>query len=186
MSASDSRGSREGRVGHVIRLHLWRVLEHLIQRLEDTGIRAAGIHLSVFFRIPHTDADRVRSTGASAPQLKVSTTSLRSGQTLSGTIEDPANRQVELLLVDDDGQVHNLSRLLRPAGAGKAFRVRLDLSGTGSQPQLLLAIASTQPIDVLKQADAAKAAVVFPRVLDEAARSGLSLAVAAKHFRLEP
>jgi len=133
-----------------------------------------------------TFLSRVRSTGASAPQLKVSTTSLRSGQTLSGTIEDPANRQVELLLVDDDGQVHNLSRLLRPAGAGKAFRVRLDLSGTGSQPQLLLAIASTQPIDVLKQADAAKAAVVFPRVLDEAARSGLSLAVAAKHFRLEP
>jgi hypothetical protein len=133
-----------------------------------------------------TFLSRVRTTPASAPQLKVSAISLRSGQSLSGTIEDPANRQVELLLVDDDGQVHNLTRLLRSGSGGQMFRVQLDLSGTGSQPQLLMAIASTQPISALKQAETGNAAVLFPRVLDEAARAGLSLAVAAKHFRLEP
>jgi hypothetical protein len=49
-----------------------------------------------------------------------------------------------------------------------------------------MAIASTQPISALKQAETENAAVLFPRVLDEAARAGLSLAVAAKHFKLEP
>jgi len=133
-----------------------------------------------------TFLSRVRSTRASAPQLNVSATSLRSGQTLSGTIQDPANRQVELLLVDDDGQVHNLTRLLRSGSGSKMFHVQLDLSGTGSQPQLLMAVASTQPINALKQAETGNAAVVFPRVLAEANSAGLTLAVAAKHFRLEP
>jgi hypothetical protein len=133
-----------------------------------------------------TFLSRARTIPASAPQLKVSATSLRSGQTLSGTIENPANRHVEVLLVDDDGQVHNLTRLLQSGSGGQTFRVQLDLSGTGSQPQLLMAIASNQPISALKQAETGNAAVLFPRVLDEAARAGLSLAVAAKHFRLEP
>ena len=133
-----------------------------------------------------TFLSRVRTTGASAPQLNVMATSLRSGQTLSGTIQDPANRQLELLLVDDDGQVHNLTRLLRSGTGGKMFGVQLDLIGTDSQPQLLMAIASKQPISALKQAETGNAAVVFPRVLDEAARAGQSLAVAAKRFRLEP
>jgi eukaryotic-like serine/threonine-protein kinase len=133
-----------------------------------------------------TFLSRARTTRAAAPQLKVGETSLRSGQILSGVIEDPANRQIELLLVDDDGQVHNLSRLLRQGSAGKVFRIQLDLSGTGAQPQLLMAVASTQPISTLKQTETGNAAALFPRVLDEAARAGLSLGVAAKHFRLEP
>ena len=127
---------------------------------------------------------RARATRAPAPRLQVGETNLKSGQTLGGSIEDPANRQIELLLVDDEGQVHNLSQLLRSSAGTKVFRVRLDLSGGGSQPQLLLAVASAQPISALKQE--ASAAVLFPRVLEEAARSGSSLGVAAKYFKLEP
>ena len=66
------------------------------------------------------------------------------------------------------------------------FQVQLDLIGTGSQPQLLIAVASAQPISALKQQDAGNAALVFPRALDEAARMGQSLGVAAKYFKLEP
>ena len=132
-----------------------------------------------------TFLSRARAARGSAPRLQVSETNLRSGQILSGSIDDPANRQIELLLVDDDGQVHNLSRLLRAGAGGKTFQVQLDLSGSGSQPQLLIAVASAQPISVLKQPDAGNAALVFPRALDEAARMGQSLGVAAKYFKLE-
>ncbi len=131
-----------------------------------------------------TFLSRARATRAAAPRLQVAESSLRSGQPLSGSLDDPANRQLELLLVDDEGQVHNLSRLLRSSGGTRVFRVQLDLIGTGSQPQLLLAVASAQPISALKQE--AGSAILFPRVLEEAAGLGVSLGVAAKYFKLEP
>jgi eukaryotic-like serine/threonine-protein kinase len=161
--------------------------------LDDAFKRTHGFEADIGLRqvtAPQCPAvtflSRARATAPSAPRLQVAETSLRSGQTLSGSIDDPANRPIELLLVDDEGQVHNLSRLLRSGSSGKAFRVQLDLSGTGSQPQLLVAIASAQPINALRQQELGSAAVLFPRVLDEAARAGLTLGVAAKYFKLQP
>src|SRR5438105_4071609 len=64
VSASGRRASGdlvEGRVRHLIRLHPRRALKHLLQRLEDGGIRATRIRLCVFFQIPHADANRVCS-----------------------------------------------------------------------------------------------------------------------------
>src|SRR5436190_14898251 len=64
--SSGSRASGdfvEGRVGHLIGLHLRRPLYHRLERLEHTWIRGAGIRLRVFFQIPQTDADRVTSAG---------------------------------------------------------------------------------------------------------------------------
>src|SRR5688572_7982991 len=66
VSASGSRASTdlvEGRAGHLIRLHLRRALHHRLQCLQDTGIRAPGIGLRVFFQVPHADTDRLRSAG---------------------------------------------------------------------------------------------------------------------------
>src|SRR5436309_7559769 len=64
VSASGRRASGdlvEGRVRHLIRLHPRRALDHLLQRLEDGGIRATRVPLCVFFQIPHADANRVCS-----------------------------------------------------------------------------------------------------------------------------
>src|SRR5438093_1810308 len=66
VSASGRRASGdlvEGRVRHLIRLHPRRALDHLLQRLEDGGIRATRIRLCVFFQIPHADANCVCSAG---------------------------------------------------------------------------------------------------------------------------
>src|SRR5436309_11912156 len=51
----------EGRVAHLVRLHLRRAFDDLRQRLDHAGVGAAGVRLCVLFLIPHADADRVRS-----------------------------------------------------------------------------------------------------------------------------
>src|SRR5205814_2858699 len=64
VSGSDSRsggGLVEGRARHFVQVYLRRTFDHLLQRLDHAGIRAAGIRLRVFFQIPHADADRVCS-----------------------------------------------------------------------------------------------------------------------------
>ena len=59
---------------------------------------------------------------ARAPRINLDSVEIKNGETLSGTIENFANRVVELLLVSDSGEVKNLSYL---AEAGHRFPVIL-------------------------------------------------------------
>ena len=56
---------------------------------------------------------------------------------------------------------------------------------TGSQPQLLVAVASTRPLNMLRPSGPAGADQVFPAALAEAQRSGDPAAATARYFRLE-
>jgi serine/threonine-protein kinase len=130
--------------------------------------------------------NQFRAQRAVAPRLEIAETKLRSGQTLSGTIDGFNNRHVELLLVSDDGSVLNISRLAKPRGDGVAFNLRLQLANTaGAQPQLLLAIASARPLGALAITEPANAGQLFAAAAAEAARTGQRLAVSAKYFKLE-
>ena len=51
---------------------------------------------------------------ARAPRINLASVEVKNGETLSGTIENFANRVVELLLVSDSGEVQSLSYLLKP------------------------------------------------------------------------
>ena len=55
----------------------------------------------------------------------------------------------------------------------------------GSKIQLLMAIASERPLAALQPGRSMPAGEFFERVLAEASRSGQSLAVAVRYFRLE-
>jgi eukaryotic-like serine/threonine-protein kinase len=133
-----------------------------------------------------TFLSRVRSQRQAAPQLDIGQTSLKSGQSLTGTIDGYGDRNVELLLVSDDGSVNNITRLVKTTRDSKTFNLRMSLSGTtAAQPQILLVVASGSPLATLQLPQPADAAKAFPAALDEAARTKQAVAATARYFKLE-
>jgi hypothetical protein len=129
---------------------------------------------------------RARGQRGPAPRLDISAAALRSGGALTGTIADVGNRNVDLLLVGDDGFVQNLTGMLKPMGDTKSFNVRVQKNDAGpAQPQLLIAITSAKPLEALKPAQLGSAAQVFAQLLAESLQSGQLLNVSAKYFKVE-
>jgi len=130
---------------------------------------------------------RLRHERARAPRLDLDKVRLKSGEVLSGTIDRYGSRNIELLLVSDNGAVQNVSSLLKPGIDAKTFSIGMQHSGDakGSLPQLLLAVSSPQPLSALRPAQPAAAEQLFPAVLAEAARTKQTLGVTAKYFRLD-
>ena len=135
-----------------------------------------------------TALGRLRGERAAAPRLELSAYNLRGGESMTGTVDHYGNRQLELLLVSDNGSVYVLTGLLKGAPDGRTFNIRMQRTdgGAGAQPQLLMAIATTQPLTSLKIAAPAEAAQLFPRMLAEIARSGMSASATAKYIKLDP
>ena len=92
----------------------------------------------------------LRDGAARAPRIDIDKTRVRSGETLSGTIERYGNRNVELIAVQPSGQV--LGRPLRDGIDAKTFSLSLSLGQDVKQdsvPVLLLAIVSERKLKAL-------------------------------------
>jgi serine/threonine-protein kinase len=128
-----------------------------------------------------------RNQRDSAPRIDVGSGGLRDGA-VKGSVSGFGDRNVELLLVGDDGYVRNLTGLLKSDTAVKTFAMGLTRTNPGPpRPQLLIAVLSSKPLAALKQLppDGTLAEQVFTQVLAEAAQSGQTLSVNAKYFMLE-
>ncbi|HEY0439828.1 MAG TPA: hypothetical protein VGD36_07105, partial [Xanthobacteraceae bacterium] len=141
-----------------------------------------------------TMLSQLRSSRDEPPYLRVPAFTLRDGDRLTGSVGSLVHKYIELLLVGDDGSVQNVSRALNSdcskgcAPSGSSFEFDLPLprgSRAEGQPQLLLAIASSDPLVSAKVSAATPADQVFPRILVEAARKGQPLAAAVKYFKIE-
>jgi len=130
-----------------------------------------------------TFLNRQRSQRVSAPQLEISEPELKKGQ-LTGSISGYGTNHVELVLVDDDGQVYNLTHLLRANPDGKTFSTGIKLQATGSQPQILLAVSSQAPLAALKLSQPGNAQTVFTAASEEAMQRP-PVSVTARYFQLE-
>src|SRR5262249_29921983 len=100
------------------------------ERLDRSFIRDIGFEAQIGVRQitqPQCPAvtflGRLRAERARAPRLQINTTTVRSGETLNGTIENFGARHVELLLVSDTGQVQNISYLLKEGTDAKTFSI---------------------------------------------------------------
>jgi serine/threonine-protein kinase len=122
-----------------------------------------------------------------APRLDAVTAGLKEGGPLTGSISGLGAGTIELLLVADDGYVHNVTRLLKPSGSARNFTIGVRKTSPGPpRPQLLMAVASSRPLEALKVApDGTLAGQVFPQALAEASRGGQTLGVSARYFMLE-
>jgi serine/threonine-protein kinase len=122
---------------------------------------------------------------ARAPRINLDSIEVRNGETLSGTIENFANRVVELLLVSDRGEVQNLSYLLKPGIDSLSFSIGMQRSGGGDGPQLVLAVTTPQVLDSLRQPKPVAADTFFLQAASEAQRNNIAIATAARYFRLK-
>ena len=129
---------------------------------------------------------RLRANRAQAPRLQAGQTGLRSGEAISGTIDGVGNGSVQLLLVSDEGQVQDVSALLKPSGDARVFNMKMQRAGAaGAQPQLLIAVKSARPLETLKGAQSTPADQIFPLAFAEITRSGQAAGATVHYFKLD-
>ncbi|MHC2336554.1 serine/threonine-protein kinase [Bradyrhizobium sp. USDA 4454] len=124
---------------------------------------------------------QVGSDQARAPRINLSATELKAGETLNGTIENFANRVVELLMVSDRGEVQSLSYLLKPGIDSLSFALPMARAGG---PQLLLVVAAPRVLDSLRQPRPMAADTFFLQAMSEAQRGNVTLTAAARYVML--
>jgi serine/threonine protein kinase len=157
---------------------------------QSQGFEASiGVRLVASPQCPAiTFLNRFRAETARSPRISIGSVKLKPGETLVGNIENFANRIVELLLVADDGQVRNLSYLLKPGTDSVSFAIELprsDDAAGGPLPQLVMAIATPRVIDSLRQPRPMPADQIFLQALSEAQRSNIAINAAARYFTVQ-
>jgi serine/threonine protein kinase len=126
------------------------------------------------------------STGRGRPpRVNLSKVELKSGDTMSGTIENISSGAVELLLITDSGQVQNLTSQLSPAIDSLSFAIGLQRNQPESAPQLLMAVATPQPLSALQSSQSVPADKFFAKALKDASDGNVSMTASARYFRLE-
>ncbi len=113
---------------------------------------------------------------ASPPVLSLDATSVTSGGEVSGRLRELKGRSLWLFLVSPKGAVYDLSQIATAQADGSftfAFGISLAADETGPQPQLLVAIASDDPLaSVAAAPSGSNAATLLPFALDEIRRNG--------------
>jgi serine/threonine protein kinase, bacterial len=122
---------------------------------------------------------------ARTPRINLNATEVRNGETLGGSIENFANRVVELLLVSDGGEVQNLSYLLKPGTDALSFSIGMKRGGASDAPQLVMAVTTPQVLDSLRQPRPVAAETFFLQAGSETQRNNVAIAAAARYFRLK-
>ena len=130
---------------------------------------------------------RTKNEPGVAPRLDFDATALPDGGLrITGSIAEFADRYVELLLISDDGIVSKPMEPLQQSGNTKTFAFRLRKEKVDAPPgQLLLAVASSKPLQALKlPPDGLPAEQVFTRVLAEKLQTRQPVNVDWRYFRL--
>jgi hypothetical protein len=164
----------------------FEALDRAFQR--DQGFEASiGVRQVTQAQCPAiTFLNRLRNERARAPRLQIDNVRLRNGEVLGGTVEGFGSSNIELLLVWDGGMVHNVSNLLKAATEGRSFMIGMKREGlAGSQPQLLVAVATPKPLESLRMTAPADAQQLFPAVIAEAERTRQNVGAIARYFKLE-
>jgi hypothetical protein len=112
---------------------------------------------------------------------------VRSGSSLSGTISGLGKRHLGLLMLDNFGFVHNLRNYATVDEANGTATFEINGLSTANpmefQPQLVLSIASDEPLRALDLEGAAPASQVLPALLEEVAAKPGGLATAVGYFK---
>jgi serine/threonine-protein kinase len=135
-----------------------------------------------------TFLNKVRGDAARTPRISLGSVRIRPADTISGNIENFANRVVELLLVSEDGQVQNLSYYLKPGTDALSFSIEMKRSeeSLGSNvPQLIMAVATPRVLDSLRQPRPTSADQFFLQVLSEAQRAGVTVNASARYITIQ-
>ncbi|MCP4559438.1 MAG: protein kinase [Bosea sp.] len=123
-----------------------------------------------------------------SPVMQIGAFTMKSGETLSGTVESDPNKNLDILLIGDDGLVYNLANYTRREGGKASFNLKLEstaASGAPVRPQTVLALVSQAPLPSLSGPNPAPAGDIFPGLHQDIARAGGKVGVGIKYFRIE-
>jgi serine/threonine-protein kinase len=110
---------------------------------------------------------RTGGRAADGPKLSLRKASIRSGDVLTGDIASD-QPHLELVIVDDDGRVYNVTSRMRGGGANRVFAMRLQKAAAArAHPMLLLAIASPTPLTSLAIKEPMEAKAFFAAATSE-------------------
>jgi serine/threonine protein kinase len=153
----------------------------------DLGFEASiGVRLVTQAQCPAIKfLSQIGGNQARAPRINLNSVEVKNGETLSGTIENFANRVVELLLVSDTGEVQSLSYLLKPGIDSLSFSIGMQRNSGGDGPQLVMAVATPQVLDSLRRPKPMAADSFFLQALSDAQRNNVAITAAARYFRLK-
>jgi eukaryotic-like serine/threonine-protein kinase len=125
---------------------------------------------------------RVTTNSATSPRLEIEKANLNDGDVLQGSLQSSASN-LQLLVVDDEGLIHDVSDRLEKAAERRTFAMQFKRHTEGpAKPMLLVAMASSAPIGAFKLAAPAPSADIVPIALAEQHGSGYGAALA--YFKL--
>jgi len=162
--------------------------------LDKTFKKTQGFEASIGVRLvtPQqcpaiTFLNRLRVDGGRSPRISLGSVKLQPGEALVGSIENFANRVVELLLISDNGLVQNMSYLLKPGTDALSFSIDLPRSdeASGSTSQLVMAVATPRVLDSLRQPAPTPADQFFLQALAEAQRAKITIGASARLFTIQ-
>jgi serine/threonine-protein kinase len=131
---------------------------------------------------------RTRNEPGVVPRLDIDAAPLANGGLrIAGSVAEFGDRQVELVLISDDGVVSKVAEPLKQSGDIKTFSFRLMKENPDLPPgQLLFAVASSKPLEALKLPPGGlPAEQVFTRALAERLQTRQTVNVGWRYFRLE-
>jgi serine/threonine-protein kinase len=165
------------------------------EALDKSFKRTQGFEASIGIRMvtqPQCPAitflNKVRGDPARTPRISLGSVKIHPNETVSGNVENFANRVVELLLISDDGLVQNMSYLLKPGTDALAFSIEMKRSEStmgSSVPQLIMAVATPKVLDSLRQPRPTPADQFFLQVLSEAQRANMTINASARYITIQ-
>ena len=122
------------------------------------------------------------------PELKVGlhNTSISNGSQISGNIGGIRLPWIKLLLVDDDGMVHDISSYGSMAGGDLRFSAPVTITAMGkSRYQLVIAIAASKELRILNLPEPVSSNNLFESALRKANELNAEIAIGISAFRVE-
>jgi hypothetical protein len=120
---------------------------------------------------------------ADAPKIEVANRNVGRNKPLAGSVSNLAGRNLALLLVSTDGQVHRIETHPRIAGSSATFSVPFSSDAPpGDVMQIVVALVSQKPLPSLADFKSGAAADILPRVQNDLTQAGGSLET--EFFRL--
>jgi serine/threonine-protein kinase len=148
----------------------------------------AQIHLRPITAAQCPMADFLRTLGDNidrTPRLQINAFNMKSGDVLSGTIDNDGGRNVAVVLIGDDGLVYNLGSYLRRDGRRATFNLKLESAGGGPRPQTVLTFVSTAPLPALSGPNPTPSTDFFASLAQDVLRQGEPLGLGVRYFRID-
>lgn len=160
----------------------------------DNAFKAANgfeaqIHLRPVTAAQCPMADFLRQLGDNidrTPRLQINAFNMKSGDVLSGTVDNEGGRHVAVVLIGDDGLVYNLASYLRRDGRRASFNLKLESAAGGApRPQTVLTFVSQEPLPALSGPNPTPSSDFFASLKQDVARQGGKLGIGVRYFRIE-